>query len=201
MSEAMRMKTVLATVVAVLAVQALVVAAFIYSGAYNVAATDQHWSLTHTILEAARVRSIKMHAAGLKPPDNLDDHKRVVEGTSHFAGGCAMCHSAPGVEPNEIAKAMYPSPPVLTNAATQWTPGELFWIVRNGIKMSGMPAAADHSDDEIWSIVAFLNKLGGMSEQDYGSLVKESIEAGGGHAAHGGGSEDCAPKHRAAGHC
>jgi mono/diheme cytochrome c family protein len=196
------MRTVVATIVGVLAVQVLVFGAFIYSGMYNVAAMDKHWSLTYGILEAARVQSIRMHAAGLKPPDDLADHKRVVEGTSHFAGGCAMCHSGPGVEANEMAKTMYPTPPVLTNAARQWSPGELFWIVRNGIKMSGMAAAPDHSDEEIWSIVAFLNKLPSMTEQEYGNLVKESLEAGGGHKAHESStSEECAPKHRAAGHC
>jgi mono/diheme cytochrome c family protein len=111
-----------------------------------------------------------------------------------------MCHSAPGVETSELAKGMYPAPPVLTHTSKQWSPGELFWIIRNGIKMSGMPAWPDHSDDDIWSIVAFLQKLPGMSEQDYGNLIKESMAAGG-HAHGGPGSTDCAPQHRAAGHC
>jgi mono/diheme cytochrome c family protein len=195
------MKTVAATIAAVLVVEIFGAAAFIYSGIFNVAATDPHWPLTHALIETARVRSIKMHAAGITPPDNLADHKRVVAGTSHFAGGCAMCHSAPGVEPGESAKAMYPSPPVLTNAAKQWSPGELFWIVRNGIKMTGMPAASDHGDDEIWHIVAFLQRLPGMTAHDYGNLIKESMEAGG-HKTHSApANEDCAPKHRAAGHC
>ena len=97
---------------------------------------------------------------------------------------------------------MYPKPPALTASAKQWSPGELFWIIRNGIKMSGMPAWPDHRDDDIWSIIAFLQKLPNMSEQDYGKLVKESMEAGG-HRTPAGpetGAE-CAPKHRAAGHC
>jgi mono/diheme cytochrome c family protein len=194
------MKTVVVTVLAVLLVQFLAAVGIIYSGVFNVAATDPHWSLTHAIFEAARVRSIKANASGIKAPADLSDQKRIVAGTSHFAEHCALCHSAPGVEPSELAKGMYPQPPVLTSAAKQWSPGELFWIIRNGIKMSGMSAWPDHSDEDIWSIIAFLQKLPSMSEQDYGNLVKEAIAAGG-HAHGGSATEECAPQHRAAGHC
>jgi hypothetical protein len=76
----------------------------------------------------------------------------------------------------------------------------MFWMIRNGIKMSGMPAWPDHSDEDIWNIVAFLGQLPKMSEQDYSNLIKESIEAGG-HKTHDGRPTDCAPEHRAAGHC
>jgi mono/diheme cytochrome c family protein len=94
---------------------------------------------------------------------------------------------------------MYPQPPVLTDSAKEWSAGELFWIIRNGIKMSGMPAWPGRSDDDLWNIVAFLQKLPGMSEQDYGTLVKEAIANGGtrGRAA----PESCPPERRAAGHC
>ena len=196
------MKAIVGTVVAVLLVQMLGAIAFIYSGMFNVAANDPHWSITHAVLDRARVRSIKAHAAAIKSPDTLDEHQKVVAGTSHFADHCSSCHTAPGVEASELAKGMYPKPPALTAAAKQWSPGELFWIIRNGIKMSGMPAWPEHSDDDIWSIIAFLQKLPNMSEQDYGNLVKEAMEAGG-HKTHGvpeAGAE-CAPKHRAAGHC
>jgi cytochrome c553 len=190
------MKAIVGTVVVVLLVEVLGAVAFIYSGIFNVAATDPHWSFTHSVLETARVRSIKVHAAGIKAPGNLGDHKMVVSGTSHFAEHCSSCHTAPGVDASELAKGMYPKPPTLASA-NQWSPGELFWIIRHGIKMSGMPAWPDHSDEDIWSIIAFLQKLPKMSEQDYGSLVKESMEAGG-HKTQG---NDCAPQHRAAGHC
>jgi Cytochrome C oxidase, cbb3-type, subunit III len=79
---------------------------------------------------------------------------------------------------------MYPKPPTLTEAAKKWTPSELFWIVKHGIKMSGMPSWADHSDDDLWNAVAFLEKLPGMSEADYEKLVEES-KAAGGHTMHG----------------
>lgn len=161
-------------------------AAFIYFGAFNVAATEKHYGFVHAILETARVRSIKMHAAGIVPPADLDSQARVVNGTSHFAEHCAMCHSAPGVEAQDLADGMYPQPPVLTDVARRYTPGELFWILKNGIKMSGMPSWSDHGDDELWNTVAFMERLPGMSEQDYGKLVMASMAAGG-HHMHGGG--------------
>jgi len=196
------MKAIGASILAVLAAQALGAVAFIYAGVFNVAASDPHWDLTYAILEATRVRSIKAHASGVKPPADLTDHKRVVAGTSHFAEHCSSCHSAPGVVSGELAKGMYPQPPVLTDAASQWSSGELFWIIRNGIKMSGMPGWPDHSDEDIWNIVAFLGRLPAMTETDYGNLVKESLKAGG-HATHGGppADQECAPEHRGAGHC
>src|SRR5437667_263241 len=78
------MKAVVATIAAVLLVQLLAAVAFVYSGMFNVAASDPHWSMTHAVMETARVRSIKAHAAAITAPDGLADHKRIVAGTSHF---------------------------------------------------------------------------------------------------------------------
>jgi hypothetical protein len=82
----------------------------------------------------------------------------------------------------ETAEGLYPKPADLTHAAQRYTPGELFWILKNGIKMSGMPSWSDHSDEELWGTVAFLEKLPAMSEADYGKLVMESMKQGGRHS-------------------
>lgn len=155
------------------------VAGFLYSGLYNVAASEHHWPVTYWVLDTARVRSIKMHAAGISVPDNLNDHARVVAGTAHFKEDCATCHSAPGVEANDLAEGMYPKPPSLKKVAERFTPGELFWILKNGIKMSGMPSWGDHSDDELWNAVAFLEQLPSMTPGQYSELIKASDAAGG----------------------
>lgn len=167
-------------------------AGFIYSGDFNVAATSPHWPVTYWAMETVRVHSIKMHAAGIVPPDNLDDQAKVVMGTEHFAAHCAVCHGAPGVPKGEIAEGLYPPPANLAVAAQHYTPAELFWIIKNGIKMTGMPSWSDHSDDELWGTVAFLKKLGaGMSAQEYGKLVMASMALGGHH--HHGGAEGSSP--------
>ena len=173
------MRTVIATIAAVIVIAVLGGLGFVYSGVYHVGATDRHWDWTYWLLEAARSRSIATHAAGIPVPPGLDDHDKIVIGTEHFAAHCAVCHGAPGVPKGDIATGLYPQPPNLADAAKQFTPAELFWILKNGIKMSGMPSWSDHSDAELWATVAFLEQLPGMSEQDYGKLVMASIAHGG----------------------
>jgi mono/diheme cytochrome c family protein len=153
----------------------------IYAGLYDVAATEPHSRVTSWLLETARTRSIKAHAAGIQAPPGLDDPAKVIIGVEHYAAHCAVCHGAPGVPNGDIAHGLYPQPPNLSEAAKRYSPGELFWILKNGIKMSGMPAWSDHSDAELWSTVAFLKRLPGMSEQDYAKLVVASMAHGGHH--------------------
>ncbi len=173
------MKAAIGTVIALVILVALGSAAFVYSGAYDVAATAPHWEVTRWALDVARVRSIKAHAAGIADPAGLDDQAKVLMGTGHFAAHCAVCHGAPGVPKGDIADGLYPAPPNLAEAAKVYRPAELFWILKNGIKMTGMPAWHDHTDEELWATVAFLEKLPAMTEQEYAALIRASMAAGG----------------------
>lgn len=186
-------RTIAATLVAAAAIGVLGATVVIASGLYNVGATNPHWPLTHWILETARTRSIQAHAKGIAAPSGLDDPAKVVIGTEHFAAHCAICHGAPGVPPGDIAHGLYPLPPDLTGIARTYTPAELFWILKNGIKSTGMPSWNDHGDDELWATVAFLEKLPRMSEDDYGKLVMQTITSGG-HHRHGGTDEPSAAR-------
>ena len=169
------MRTLLA-IALVLLIALLGSAGLVYFGSYNVAASDPHWSLTQQILDAVKTRSIKAHASGITAPADLDKPDRLVIGVEHFAAHCAVCHGGPGVPKGDIGKGLYPAPPDLALAARRYTAAELFWIIKNGIKMTGMPAWSDHSDEEIWATVAFLQKLGdGMTEQQYGELIRASM--------------------------
>jgi mono/diheme cytochrome c family protein len=179
------MRTVILTLLTALGLAVLGAFAFIYSGVYDVAATSPHWPLTYWAMDTVRTRSVEMHAKGITPPPWINDETKVVEGTPHFAAHCASCHGAPGVPRGDIADRLYPKPADLKDVAQRYTPGELFWILKNGIKMSGMPSWSDHSDAELWVTVAFLEKLPGMTEQDYGRLVMESMKMAGRHQ-HGG---------------
>ncbi len=175
------MKTVVLTVIVVVLVAAAAGAAVIYSGAYNVAATDQHWKLVYWIMDTTRVRSIKAHAAGIVVPGGFDDQAKVVAAVGHFAAHCAACHGGPGVDKGDLAAGMYPQPPDLTHVSQRYTPAELFWILKNGIKMSGMPSMADDGDEMLWETVAFLEKLPSMSPDDYNDLWMASQAQSGGH--------------------
>ena len=175
------MRTIAAILIAALVVLLLSGFVVICAGIYDVAATAPHWGATAWLLETARTRSIKAHAAEIQTPSGLDDPERVVIGVEHFAAHCAVCHGAPGVPRGEIAKGLYPLPPDLAKAVPLYSSAELFWIVKHGIKVTGMPAWSDHSDGELWATVAFLEKLPGMSEQDYAKLVMASMAQGNQH--------------------
>ena len=158
--------------------------AFIYFGMFDVAATDPHSPPVHWLMEQARIRSIRVHAASIQPPAGLDDPQEVLAGADHFAAHCAVCHGAPGVPKGDIALGLYPAPPDLAEAAARYSPGELFWILKHGIKMTGMPAWSDHSDEELWAAVAFIEKLPAMGEADYAKLVMANMANGGHHHHH-----------------
>jgi mono/diheme cytochrome c family protein len=183
------MRTAIASLLIAVLVVLLGAGAVFYAGVYDVAATTPHWPIAGTILEMARLRSIKAHAAGIAVPPGLDDPAKVLIGVEHYAAHCAVCHGAPGVPRGDIGRGLYPAPPDLAKAALLYTPAELFWILKHGIKMTGMPAWSDHSDEELWATVAFLEKLPGMSEQDYARLVMASM-AHGGHHHPGSGDRD-----------
>src|SRR6266480_4801914 len=172
------MRSVIAAVAAVLALVILAGSAFIYSGIYYVGADRLHWTTTAWLLYQARDRSIRAHASGIAVPAGLDDPARIMAGVTHYAEHCVVCHGAPGVERGDLAEGLYPRPPNLADAARVYRPGELFWIVKHGIRMAGMPAWGDHSDDELWATVALIEKLPGMTDQDYAKLVAGSRAQG-----------------------
>jgi mono/diheme cytochrome c family protein len=85
-----------------------------------------------------------------------------------FKEMCTPCHGAPGKERGVIGKGLQPPAPDLSGAAQHWKRAELFWVVKNGIKMTGMPAfGPTHSDDEIWLVVAFLQRLPNVNSAEY----------------------------------
>jgi cytochrome c553 len=92
-------------------------------------------------------------------PD-LTDPDLIALGARHFASTCTMCHATPTTQRSATVRRMLPEPPRITEAAANWSPAELHWIVYNGIKMSGMPAwPGEHRADEVWAIVAYLTDM------------------------------------------
>lgn len=149
----------------------------VYSGAFNVAADEPHWGLTHRIIETLRERSIESRADDIKVVANLDDPKLVASGAGEYAEMCTGCHLAPGMEHTEM-RGLFPKPPNLVEHGADRSASQQFWIIKHGLKMSGMPAwGLTHDDERIWSMVAFVRKLPGLTPAAY----QELIEAGGGH--------------------
>jgi mono/diheme cytochrome c family protein len=156
-----------------LIIEVLVILGFIYSGMYDVSALRSEPAPVYWILQKTRERSVLYHSSGIQAPAGVSSLKPT-EGLGHYQEMCKGCHGAPGVEPSEIAMGLNPGPPDLKEAAGELQPSVLFWIVKNGIKMTGMPAfAPTHNDESIWKIVAFLQHLPKISEEEYGAMVKK----------------------------
>jgi hypothetical protein len=177
-------KTVLLTLLVTAALGVSAAAVIVYAGSYNVAATDRHWSATTWLLETARARSIQAHAAGITAPPGFDEQAKILPAVDHFSRHCATCHGAPGIDRSEFAGGMYPQPPDLTKVSQRYTPAELFWILKNGIKMTGMPSMRDDGDDMLWATVGLLEKLPGITPDAFGGLVTASRALGSGHHHH-----------------
>jgi mono/diheme cytochrome c family protein len=165
---------ILLTAVAVLAILAAVFLGVVYSGAYDVAATSPDAGLVAWALEETQERSIERRAAVVEVPP-LDRPELLAEGLIHYHEMCVTCHGAPGVPASEIGKGLSPFPPELNEEAEELTPGELFWVVNNGIKMTGMPAfGPTHSDEQVWAIVAFVRGLPEMTPAEYAQAVQDA---------------------------
>ena len=147
-------------------------AAFFFGGYYNVAGTAADLAPVTWALTRVRVASINRHAND-SPPASFGDAAMVQAGAKAYAAfGCATCHGAPGVMWLKLSEGMHPYPPDLKKVAADLSPAQLFWIVKNGINMTGMPsfAEAGATDNEIWSIAAFVKKQpSGVSDADYKS--------------------------------
>jgi mono/diheme cytochrome c family protein len=156
----------------ILAVAGLFV--FINSGFYNVAASKAHTKFTQWILSTAMEKSVKHHAKGIKSPP-LSDDSMVQSGFDHYNEMCVGCHGKPGLSVSELDNGFNPEPPDLVEEIKEgeWKAEELFWITKHGIKMSAMPAFGhNHSNEEIWTIVAFLERLPKISPEEYKAMEK-----------------------------
>ena len=161
-------------------VAVLAVAGFVWSGIYNIGADDQHTRPVYALMETMRERSIEARANKLDVPD-IKDPARITQGAGNYNAMCMGCHLAPGMDETELSKGLYPAPPNLTQETVE--AAEAFWVIKHGIKASGMPAWGKSMDDEyIWNMAAFLQELPKLNAAQYQAMVDSS----GGHS-HGGG--------------
>lgn len=166
------MRTVVVTVLVCLAALLLGGLAFVYSGVYDISATSPHIALGQWLADTLVDASIEARAGDVEVPP-LDDPAMRETGFVHYHEMCVTCHAAPGVRTSEIGSGLYPAPPDLSEEVEEWNDAQLFWIVKHGIKMSGMPAyGPTHSDGEIWAVVAFLRELPELSAEEYAARVE-----------------------------
>jgi mono/diheme cytochrome c family protein len=168
------MRVLLGIVIGILLV-AVAGLVYMYSGAYDVAATVKHNPVVGWVLDTTRERSVEVRGERVAAPPSFTD-TQVSEGLHQFKETCIYCHGAPGVEPSAIGKGLNPKPPSLADEAKELSNGELFWVVKHGIKMTGMPSfGVTRNDDEIWAIVAFLDRLKGLTPETYQKMAEGLI--------------------------
>jgi mono/diheme cytochrome c family protein len=163
------------------------------SGAINFAADEEHAPAVYRLIETARERSIQQRAADLAVSD-LDDPARLLAGAPDYHEMCTACHLRPGLAKTDLTLGLYPRPPALTLA--EWGYGlkfvgndsdqaaaRQFWIIKHGVKGSGMAAYGQtHSDEQIWNLVAFIRRLPDLTESEYRVLSRREATQGDVHA-------------------
>lgn len=146
---------------------------FFFGGFYSVAGTQPDPVIVAAALTHVRAASISRHARETAPV-SLDDPAVVQQGARAFVQrNCAVCHGGPGLDWSKFSEGMHPSPPDLKEVVGELEPREIFWVVKNGINMTGMPSFGETGvpDREIWTMVAFLKKLPTVSAQDFKGWV------------------------------
>lgn len=155
--------------------------AFIYSGVYPIGADNKHHALTFWMLGTLRTKSIARAAKDIDVPP-LKDAQLLLSGGADYNDMCAGCHLTPGQIENDMTLGLYPTPPNLTLTADKHDHDhgegshddpnviarQQFWVIKHGIMASGMAAfGPTHSDERIWAMVAFLQKLPKLTPQQY----------------------------------
>lgn len=142
-------------------------------GLYNVSARQGHLPGVSWVLHAAYRSAVQLRAPSEEEVPDLSSPSLIKLGEEHYASACVFCHALPDQPQSQTALSMLPAPPHITEAVAEWEPRHMFWIVKNGVKMSGMPAwPSGQRDDDVWAVVAFLNAI----KQGYGTVTGAQAE-------------------------
>src|SRR5688572_30227281 len=111
----------------------------VLSGLISIKASSGHWAVTAWLLDFTKQRSVATHSLGTRVPP-LDDPTMVLKGAAHYETGCQWCHGSPREPLPTIPARSTPHPPDLQRQVSRWQPRELFYLVKHGVKFTGMPA-------------------------------------------------------------
>lgn len=155
--------------------------------AYDVGATSPHSPIVESLLRVGMEESIRSHASDVVLPEgtNLQDPRLAERAIGHYSVACAQCHGAPG-HPAAPWMVLYPAPSDLTRpeVVSRWSDAELYWIIKNGIKDTGMIALGPtHQEQDLWAVSAFVRQLPQMTGERYHELSTRYQAQRGGMAA------------------
>lgn len=168
-----RTTIVLSTVAVTLLVLVAIGFGVLYAGLYPVSAQQPHTPVGRWLLATAKHQGIAARASSQPPAALTND--MAAAGAGRFVQTCAHCHGAPGMEKADFAPHMRPQPPDLAQAAGHMASAELYWVITNGLRMTGMPAFGPLlDDDEIWNLVALIERLPDLSRQEFQDMVTDA---------------------------
>ena len=156
----------------ILIIVAAAATVYLWQGGFDISARVPHSDVTFEAIETVRDWSIKAHSRDVNTPP-LGDPSLAAAGASEYHEMCRLCHGAPGVPAEPFAQGLYPAPADLLSGSVQqeWKDNQLYWIVDNGLKMTGMPSfGVTHDRDTLIKIIAFVKKLPGMTPEQYKTL-------------------------------
>jgi mono/diheme cytochrome c family protein len=143
----------------------------ILSGVVSAGATEPVSDVERTLAKLALNRSVARRAPKTESPGKASP-EILAKALTHYKSMCLTCHGAGAVSPSAIGEGLNPPAPDLSQPSVQGrTDGELFWLVQNGIRMTGMPAfGPTHKDEDIWALVAFLRHLPELTAEEEAAL-------------------------------
>jgi cytochrome c553 len=142
------------------------------SGLVPMSAVPPHPEGWAHLLHYGMTRSVAFHAEAPPAYAPLSSDAMITQGAASYAVECANCHGAPGFGQSPIALSTRPEPPPLIDVSKSLSDGELFVIVRDGVRYTGMPAwPVLNRPDEVWAVVAFLKAMPEMTRDAYTRLA------------------------------
>jgi len=131
-----------------------------------------------TLANAAKDVAIPLEAGKKKNP--LPETDEVVsQGREVFLGSCAQCHAADGRADTTLGRSMAPPAMDLTSSHVQhWNDAELFWIIQNGVRLTGMPAwQSSISENDTWKLARFIHSLPSLDAAPASTAVRSQAQA------------------------
>jgi mono/diheme cytochrome c family protein len=141
----------------------------------GLSARAQPTAMEAMLARNARHLSIPANARNQhNPVDASGENLRAAR--AHFADHCAICHANDGSGESMIGKGLYPKPPDLrANETQKLSDGELFWIIENGVRFTGMPAFGGHgSEEDSWKLVRFIRHLPNLAMEDRVEMERDN---------------------------
>jgi len=174
-------KIIISVISTVVVIAALIGGFLIYIRGTGFSAREQPSWMEKVMAQNARKIATPADAKSLKNPRQQQSAEMIAEADEHFVEHCGMCHGIDGRGDTLIGKNLYPRVPDMTQPDTQQlNDGELYYIIYNGIRLTGMPAwGSEDKPEAIWDLVSLIRRLPKLSPEELQRLENAAREAGG----------------------